>query len=260
MGMYLGDKHLDPNFREYQSNYSLSEGPRIVSEGLTNLYDTRDPRSYAGSGNDWKDVMGDFDLDGLVRNDGSGDIAPAFDTSATGSVFDFRGQTDSGQQSDHIDLVHATKFDFATDFAVEAWLYFDQVAHHNGATVWFCSSTLDELQYAVSATSQVGLALDGTWKGFVNTGLSLGSRWSCHLATRVGSTVSYYVDGVSRVSYTNTTAGNDNSALCFGEQRHGYGNHGFDGKIANIKIYRDKGLDASEALQNFNAQKTVFGL
>ena len=228
----------------------------IVQNGLTNYYDAFYPTSYLGSGNDWKDLMGDFDMTGIVNGGG---LEPTYNALA-GGCFDFQGQTTPSQQSDHLDLVHATKFDFAADFAVECWIYFDQVAHHNGATVWFNTSTLDELQYAVSATSQVGMALDGTWGGFVNTGLSLANRWSCHLATRVGNTISYYIDGVSRTSATNTTAGNDNSALCFGEQRHGYGNHSLDGKMANIKIYRDKGLTATEALQNYNAQKDRFGL
>ena len=221
--------------------------PPIVATGISNLYDASDKHSYVGSGNDWNDIMGDFNITGLV---GGGGTEPTFNTLA-GGCFDFDG-------SDKLHLTHATKFDFAGDFAVECWMYFDQVAQEGGATVWFNTAVTDELQYAISSTSQVGMALDGTWGGFVNTGLSLANKWSCHLATRVGSDIRYYIDGVSRTSATNTTAGNDNSALKFGEQNNG--NHSLDGKMANIKIYNGKGLTSTEALQNFNAQRGRFGV
>ena len=78
------------------------------------------------------------------------------------------------------------------------------------------------------------------------------------MATRVGSDVRYYIDGVSYKNTTNSTAGNDNSALLFGEQIGG--NHSFDGKMANIKIYNGKGLTSTEALQNFNALRGRFGV
>jgi len=220
--------------------------PPIVAKGLSNLYDASDKHSYVGSGNDWNDIMGDFNLTGLV---GGGGTEPTYNALA-GGCFDFDG-------SDKLELTHATKFDFA-DFTIECWMYFDQVAQEGGATVWCNTTTLDELQFAVSATSQVGMALDGSWGGFVNTGLSLANKWSCHNISRIGSDIRYYIDGVSRTNQTNSTAGNDNSTIKFGEQSSG--NHSFDGKMANIKIYNGKGLTSTEVLQNFNAQRGRFGV
>ena len=220
---------------------------KIVGTGLSNLYDAKNKQSYSGSGNDWNDLMGNFNLTGLV---GGGGTEPTYNALA-GGCFDFDG-------SDKITFTHATKFDFTGDFAVECWMYFDQVGQEGSGTVWFNTTSIDELQFAVSNTSQVGFAVDGSWKGYSNTGLSLANKWSCHLATRVGSDVRYYIDGVSYKNTTNSTAGNDNSALLFGEQTGG--NHSFDGKMANIKIYNGKGLTSTEALQNFNAQRGRFGV
>ena len=220
-------------------------GPGIIDDGLIFYVDAKNTKSYPGSGTDWNDLMGDTNLTGLVG--GSGE--PTFNTLA-GGCFDFDG-------SDKLELTHATKFDFA-DFTIECWMYFDQVAQEGGATVWCNTTTLDELQFAVSATSQVGMALDGSWGGFVNTGLSLANKWSCHNVSRIGSDIRYYIDGVSRTNQTNSTAGNDNSTIKFGEQSGG--NHSFDGKIANIKIYNGKGLTSTEVLQNFNAQRGRFGV
>ena len=224
----------------------------IVEHGLTNYYDALNTASYPGSGNDWKDLMGDFDLTGLV---GGGGTEPTFNSLA-GGCFDFDG-------SDKLRLTHATKFDFA-DFAVECWIYHDDVGQEGGATVWFNTNALDELQFAVEGTgdnTRVVIASNGSNTGFVSTSNlpDLQNRWSCHTATRIGSDFRYYIDGVSRASRTDSTAGNNNTAILFGEQANS-GNHNLDGKMANIKIYNGKGLTSTEVAKNFNAQKQRFGL
>ena len=225
--------------------------PPIVATGISNLYDASDKHSYAGSGNDWNDIMGDFNLTGLV---GGGGTEPTFNTLA-GGCFDFDG-------SDKLQLSHASKFDFA-DFTVESWVYFDDVGQEGSATIVFNTTVADELQIGVEDTGDNPRALIASNQsntGWVNTSnlTDLQNRWSCHTFTRIGSDLRYYIDGVSRVSRTDSTAGNDNSALKFGEQSGG--NHSLDGKIANIKIYNGKGLTSTEVLQNFNANKADVGL
>ena len=225
--------------------------PPIVATGISNLYDASDKHSYVGSGNDWNDIMGDFNLTGLV---GGGGTEPTFNTLA-GGCFDFDG-------SDKLQLSHATKFDFA-DFTVECWIYFDDVGQEGSATVWYNSTIFDELNPGVESTGnnpRVVISSNQSNTGWVNTSnlTDLQNRWSCHTFTRIGSDIRYYIDGVSRVNKTDSTAGNDQSAILFGEQQGG--NHSLDGKIANIKIYNGKGLTSTEALQNFNAQRGRFGV
>ena len=224
----------------------------IVQNGLTQYYDALNTASYPGSGNDWNDLMGDFNLTGLV---GGGGTEPTYNALA-GGCFDF-------DTNDKLQLNHTTKFDFTGDFAVECWIYHDDVGNEGGATVWFNTTYLDELQFAVEDTGdnpRVVIASSGGNTGFVSTSnlTDLQNRWSCHTGTRIGSDIRYYIDGVSRVSRTDSTAGDNNNAILFGEQSGG--NHSLDGKIANIKIYRDKGLTATETIKNFNAQKQRFGL
>ena len=225
-------------------------GPGIIDDGLIFYVDAKNTKSYPGSGTDWNDLMGDTNLTGLVG--GSGE--PTFNTLA-GGCFDFDG-------SDALQFGHtAGGFDFA-DFAVECWIYFDNIGQEGSATVWFNTSSNGVLQFAIEGTGDnpnVGIYAGG-WSGWVSTsGLTdLQNRWSCHTATRIGSTITQYIDGVSRDTLTSSTAGNDNSALLFGEQAGG--NHSLDGKIANIKIYNNKGLTSTEVLQNYNAHKSRFGL
>jgi len=223
----------------------------IVAKGISNLYDASDKHSYVGSGNDWNDIFGDFNLTGLV---GGGGTEPTFNTLA-GGCFDFDG-------SDKLQLTHSSKFDFA-DFTVESWVYFDDVGQEGSATIVFNTSTLDELQIGVEDTGnnpRILIASNQSNTGWVNTSnlTDLQNRWSCHTLTRIGSDLRYYIDGVSRTSRTDSTAGNDNTTLKFGEQSGG--NHSLDGKMANIKIYNGKGLTSTEALQNFNAQRSRFGV
>ena len=229
----------------------INGGKPIITKGISNLYDAVDKHSYPGSGNDWNDIMGDFNITGLV---GGGGTEPTFNTLA-GGCFDFDG-------SDKLELTHSSKFDFA-DFTVETWVYFDDVGQEGSATIVFNTTVGDELQIGVEDTGdnpRVLIASNQSNTGFVNTSnlTDLQNRWSCHTFTRTGSDLRYYIDGVSRASRTDSTAGNDNSALKFGEQSGG--NHGLDGKIANIKIYNGKGFTSTEALENFNAQRSRFGI
>ena len=113
----------------------------IVQNGLTQYYDALNTASYPGSGNDWNDLMGDFNLTGLV---GGGGTEPTYNALA-GGCFDF-------DTNDKLQLNHTTKFDFTGDFAVECWIYHDDVGNEGGATVWFNTTYLDELQFAVEDT------------------------------------------------------------------------------------------------------------
>ena len=142
-------------------------------------------------------------------------------------------------------------------------MYFDNVGQEGGATVWYNSTIFDELNPGVESTGnnpRVVISSNQSNTGWTNTSnlTDLQNRWSCHTFTRIGSDIRYYIDGVSRVNKTDSTAGNDQSAILFGEQQGG--NHSLDGKIANIKIYNGKGLTSTEALQNFNAQRGRFGV
>ena len=225
--------------------------PPIVATGISNLYDASDKHSYVGSGNDWNDIMGDFNLTGLV---GGGGTEPTYNALA-GGCFDFDG-------SDYLQLTHATKFDFAGDFTLECWIYHDDVGQEGSATVWFNTGNSAVLQFAVEGTGdnpRVGIYASG-WSGWVNTSnlTDLQNRWSCHTGTRIGSTITQYIDGVSRDTLTSSTAANDNDSIIFGQQAGG--NHSLDGKMANIKIYNGKGLTSTEVLQNFNAQRGRFGI
>jgi hypothetical protein len=80
--------------------------------------------------------------------------------------------------------------------------------------------------------------------------------WNHIVSTYDGSTLSLYINGISRASSTSTgSLTNNSTALQIGAR-------GFDessGQIAISRIY-NRALNSSEVLQNFNATRARFGI
>jgi len=73
----------------------------------------------------------------------------------------------------------------------------------------------------------------------------------------------FYVNGMLQDSQSNITydASGTNNYIFLGQSNHGADNTGmFSGKIGLFQIYGDKALTTQEILQNYNAQKSRFGL
>lgn len=70
------------------------------------------------------------------------------------------------------------------------------------------------------------------------------------------NTMNMYVDGIVDATAVDSTSGNNNPVDRIGGSWIGY----FNGSITTTMIYKEKSLSSSEVLQNFNADRSRFGI
>jgi hypothetical protein len=80
------------------------------------------------------------------------------------------------------------------------------------------------------------------------------------LASKIGTTINLYINGVLTASGSQSSSIGSSTVNASVAFRIADGQHPFSGRIANFRIYKNKGLTASEVTQNFNSQKARFGL
>ena len=226
-------------------------GPNIVTDGLVFAIDAGSTRSYPGSGTTVTDLVG---TSNGTLNNGVG-----FST-ANGGSFVFDGV------DDYINLGVGTGLNqYSGDFAISAWVmrvtgggsYGSIIADYYTGSV----GTTNEWQIMIGPSSQFNLYKVGT--GYVinttSSGFSNGT-WINLVVTRIGSTVSMYANSNLIATATNsTTFGTSTGNFNIGID----GNNSSEpltGKISALQIRNSQGLTAAEVSQNFNAQKSRFGL
>ena len=218
------------------SNYS----PNIVTDGLVLCLDAADKNSYPGSGTTWYD---------LSTNSNDGTITNATINTESGGCFDFDGSGD-----------YITIGDLGTnypDWTVSCWWVSDTTSENTmfhlssnknqGFTVWSSASMAYYVTIGAVATHT---STSHTW----STG-----RWY-HLTLNHTSSTNVmltYIDGVQVDSDTlDDIAAHEE----FDEVVIGNGGYGvWDGRIANFNIW-SRVLTAKEISQNFNAQRSRFGV
>ncbi len=232
-------------------------GPDIVTDGLVFCWDVADKNCYPGSGTTGTDLIGG--LTGTLTNNA------AFSTNGAGSIA-LDGTADYVAFGNNAPpLLNLTLEGWA---AADDWD--DSSRHRDIIDSWSSGDNAD--WYRISITSGTGYLsfyidagddegghdnspltsninsswVDGTWHHIVG------------VRDTVGDTLSLYADGVlvASDSHTNNTTispGNLNIGDISGE------NESWDGHIATAKIY-NRALSAKEVLQNFNANKSRFGI
>ena len=226
-------------------------GPNIVTENLTFAVDAGSTRSYPGSGTTVTSLVGS--ATGTLNN------GVGFST-ANGGNFTFDGV------DDYINLGVGTGLNqYSGDFAISVWVmrvtgggnYGSIIAdYYTGST-----ATTNEWQIMVGPNSQFNLYRVGS--GYVINATSSGfsnGTWINLVVTRIGSTISMYANSNLIATATNsTTFGTSTGNFNIGID----GNNSSEpltGKISALQIRNSQGLTASEVTQNFNAQKSRFGL
>ena len=221
-------------------------GPDIITDNLTFAIDVGSTRSYPGTGTTVDSLIGTM-TGALVNGVGIG--------TTNGGYLDFDGADDKMTLSTNISLGNGN-----LAWTVLAWvrstttvnsLGHGSVASNDGSGPVYSmmginSGKIVYWTYQSSAWAQkLGVATvnDGNW----------------HLLTWVNNTnytMDMYVDGVFDKNVANSTSGNNNPIDAIGNSWTNI----FDGDIAPVYIYQGKSLTAAEVLQNFNAQKSRFGL
>jgi hypothetical protein len=86
------------------------------------------------------------------------------------------------------------------------------------------------------------------------------NAWQHIVVSRISGSVSVYVNGVSKSTYSlpGSLIGQENSRI--GDFNGSNGYYSMSGNIATTKIYKGKGLTSTEVLTNFNLTKSRFSL
>jgi hypothetical protein len=235
---------------------AFSHSPKIVTDGLILCLDAADKNSYPGSGTTWSDLSPN-------GNNGTLTNSPTFGTAGIAS-FNFNGTNEYVECGD----VYA-----AEQMTLCAWIRLDVVpaSQASGYPQLFGKRGVDtqrsyffafqkgssklywELKNS-EATYFVQYSTKTDWD--VNT-------WYYCVATYVASTgiAKMYIDGVEDAGTFSPSQPwsldpiPDTNATC----RVGGGNYYLDGDMG-VALFYNRALSAAEVSQNFNAQRSRFGV
>jgi len=232
----------------------------IVKTGLVLHLDAASTSSYPGTGTGWYDLTGNL-YNGTLTN------GPTY-SSNNGGYIVFDGTNDYVTTAD---VNHGT-----SEFTLEAWVYFNALSSYNcimkkntDNESWPVFSMYVQSDGKISgyySTQVYGACLEGALSlaGAVTTG-----QWY-HLCYSKGAagytTMKIHKNGVSQ-SYTNFLYGSHVNEVCNSSKPVLIGvDYDYDvfirhvnGRIPVARIY-NRQLTDSEILQNYNIQKSRFGL
>jgi hypothetical protein len=239
----------------------VDSGQKIVTSGLILHLDAGQLRSYSGSGTTWRDISGNGS-NGTLTN------GPTFDSGNGGSIV-FDGS------NDYVSIGTNTGVnDLGTgDFTITGW--FKRPSAKNsinqsamniiGDWYTFAQARNEDWQimtnYNVSNITLLSVYRGGFGFLFLNTSTSVSTNnWVNFALSRISSTVRLYSNGndlgaQTDSGYWGSSTGNFNIGVD-GDNVQEI----FVGNIATILVYKGKGLTGTELLQNYNAQKSRFGL
>lgn len=238
-------------------------GSNIVTDGLVLSLDAANRKSYPGSGTAWFDISGNNNHFTLYNGVGF--------NSVNGGILTFDGVNDYVASTNNINL---TSYDYV---AIE-------IVYKSNTT----AATAMVFEHTVNWNSNVGgLGLATNSNGTANTANLNHTNHNTEVArnyqvinnliwnnnlnlySRISDSTGRltYVDGVitpfnSTGGYATTTT--TNAGGSFANSIFYIGSRGgssifFNGSISSLKIYGFK-IGATEVLQNYNAQKSRFGL
>ena len=218
----------------------------IVTSGLTMSLDAGFTPSYPLSGTSWTDLS-------FSRNNGTLTNGPTYSSSKGGTiVFDGTNDYVNGP---------AISSQLTGDITVESWIY-------------ITSGPSDWVRIIGTGANPSGNRTFGLWYdisrrllwqryGANNVGIQPANvlsynTWYYVAATTIGSSQAIYLNGSSVGTSTNTgpwAASNENITIGSAVGIHTY----LTGNISISRIY-NRGLSSTEILQNYNAQKSRYGL
>ena len=245
-----------------QNNYVAPVGPpALVTAGLVLNLDAGNTTSYPGSGTTWTDLSG-------KGNHGTLYNSVTYNSSNQGSLV-FNGYENGQGPNPYVLLPTNTDFDFGSgDFTVELWIYMTPSNEHPN----FLSINVDEAtNYAAIRLSayQGNLSVlhsnnNSSWLSGPGSGTSFTlNAWKHIVLSRTSGQATIYLDGISKLTYSLPASLMSNKLNVIGTITPNFGSPGFfnlSGKIALTRIYKGRGLTASEALTHFDLTKSRFGL
>lgn len=225
------------------------DGPSIVTNGLVLSLDAADRNSYPGSGTVWTDLTAN-------RYSGTLTNGPTYSTLGGGSIL--------FNTANH--YVQFPSINMASSLlSFTAFVKPDAFGAGNSNNAIVRKGDNNPTDYAFSLRdSKVALGVEYPDDSLIpagNTILTAGI-WYHLAAVWNGSSVTFYINGISDGTVAlSATIVDDGKATYVGGRFLGAGTgaDAFNGNIASVQMY-NRVLSASEITQNYNAQKSRFGL
>jgi prepilin-type N-terminal cleavage/methylation domain-containing protein len=217
----------------------------IVTDGLILNLDAGIPASYPGSGTTWFDLSGGNNHGTLINGVGY--------NIANGGSLIFDGINDYVIVSNNISPGTG-------DFSVAAWVYKTEIVANryiwdfgaNGGTLSTGTSINNGFRYYNPTIGVRGVLYTSGPTHSINT-------WYNIVISRISGSTKFYSNGVL-INSANDSGNIGTWGTNFNIGRYGGGGYIHQGNIANILVYKGKGLTLQEVQQNFNVTRGRFGL
>ena len=226
----------------------------VITTDLSLYLSAHDTDSYPGSGSTWTDLSTNANNATLYNS-------PTFLTD-NGGILDFDGVNDYGDDGS----TTGTPFGFGSGaFTVEYWVKYDNMTAYH--------TVLDSRRRSSFYTNNLGYSdyiepSNDTFNVYRNTATiftsnaALSANTWYHLVLSRTSTATndtrFYVNNVLDKTTTINVSFTDYGVYYIGRNIEGstYAN----GKLAQLRVYKGKGLTAAEVTRNWNAHRRLYGL
>lgn len=244
------------------------DGPSIVTTGLVLSLDAADDNSYIGSGTVWNDLTGNSYSGSLINT-------PTFTNANDGGIV-FGGTNQYSNLPIAFANVTSSTYIFNLSFSsvstsVRTIMGYGNTTANYGCWVRLASST-DTIPSAGNARLQFrvldsGVSVNNTVIG--STNITTNTNYSIAFVI-LPSSYKIYINGIEETLSVNIGLNNGkwvgngltatNTAIAIASQffTNAYSNY-FAGTLYNAQIY-NRALSVAEIQQNYNAQKSRFGL
>ena len=218
-------------------------GPNIVTDGLVLALDAASERSYPGTGSNWYDLSGSGYTHSLIGS-------PAYTTIDGAVCFNM------GVSGAYAEPTSST-YTLPNNFTYTGWA---RILSDSQTVLWrtlWRPTPNDHVILVQDATNIIGYYDNDSGGGFVSYGLNVGTMgieevWTLYTVVASSGTSTLYInDNEYSGSVPYTAAGNNHNLISYPNQSFGY--------VASTMIY-SRALTTVEISQNFNAQKSRFGL
>jgi hypothetical protein len=235
----------------------MFNGPNIVKDGLNLYLDSKNPKSYPGTGTTWLDLSGNNNHGTLVNFTGEGvGTTSGFDSSTGYMMFDRHLGTSDTVQNNRVTINSSPSLAQCLSqngVTIELWVRMDTY-YCTALTRW---SGPWEIYYCTNLVHRT----IGTGGSDGNSGYSYTNqlgKFHQIIATHNGTQRTLYLNGVNILTQANTVSA-QNSTAVLGLGGYSNGNYAFVGAIQTFRLY-NRPLTAQEILQNYNATKARYGL
>jgi hypothetical protein len=230
-------------------------GPNIVTDGLVLSLDSTNPKSYPGTGTTWYDISG-YNNHGTMyyMNSPSAGNTSGFDTTTKYMMFDRHLGSSDSTVNNVVVVSNSNSLDGVlcqNGMAIDMWVR---------ETSYVCTAlTKWNGSWEVYYCAPLVFRTQGTGGTDLNTGVSSSpGNWRHLVAVHNGTTAQMYVNGVLVMNTSNTvTDQNTTNNISIGAYESGI--YATNGAIPIYRLY-NRAITSIEVLQNYNAQKTKFGL